>query len=117
MAYLKQTFNGVDLCIFQFEDDATLGRHSDCTFVIDDPTISAHHANIEKTPEGYRLVDQGSTNGIQVKGSKLKQVALENGLKFTLGTCQFEYMDELPSDLAKTLKIKKSWIPGVYYTK
>ncbi|ACR14184.1 ATPase [Teredinibacter turnerae T7901] len=35
---------------------------------------------------------------------------------FTVGTHDFEFLVDLPTGLERTLKIKKSWIPGIYYT-
>lgn len=41
----------------------TVGRATDNTIVIDDPSVSGHHAQIAPGGEGYIFKDFGSTNG------------------------------------------------------
>lgn len=117
MAYLRHLVNGQTAGIFELGDRTSIGRHMSCNIVIDDPTISAEHAFIERHDVLYELTDLDSTNGVRVAGSPVNKVTLEDGVFFTLGTCDFQFHESLPTDLDKTLKIKKSWIPGVYYTK
>ncbi len=116
MAYIKQYIHGETLNVFEFDGPMTIGRGADCDIVVDDPTISGLHARIEKRPDGLYLVDQNSTNGCMVLEQKLTEFKLLPGTAFRLGTCEFEFLEHLPNELEKTLKIKKSWIPGVYYT-
>jgi pSer/pThr/pTyr-binding forkhead associated (FHA) protein len=41
----------------------TFGRHDTATVVLTDPYASDFHARIESDDDGWRLVDEGSTNG------------------------------------------------------
>lgn len=117
MAYLKHLYNGSIVSVYELGETAIIGRQTDCNIRVEDATVSGHHARVEKTAgQGWRLVDLGSTNGVFVNGKSVSECELEAGTEFTLGTHAFEFHIELPSQLDQTLKIKKSWIPGIYYT-
>jgi len=116
MAYLRHLINGGTVTIYELGDSCLLGRSNECPVKIDDPTVSGVHARIERISNGWRMVDLNSTNGIFANGVKVEEVLLEAGVVVTIGTHEFELLPKLPNNLEKTLKIKKSWIPGVYYT-
>ena len=116
MAYLRHSYNGDTLTLIELAGDALIGRHTDCDIIIDDPTVSARHAHLHEIDGGYLIEDLLSTNGVKVEGELVQKTFLREGNIFELGTHAFEYLAHLPTDLAKTLKIKKSWIPGLYYT-
>ena len=47
----------------------TIGRRSDCDVVIEDATVSRHHARLRRRPSGTWLVeDLHSKNGTAVNG-------------------------------------------------
>jgi len=117
MAYLRHYINGSVVSIYEIKDSLIIGRHPHCNISIDDPTISARHAELQVDTGRCELIDLQSTNGVRIDGEKVSQVSLENRNLFALGTHEFEFLLEIPNDLDKTLKIKKSWIPGVYFTK
>jgi pSer/pThr/pTyr-binding forkhead associated (FHA) protein len=58
------------------EDLITIGRAPDNTIVIDDPSVSSHHAQLELSGEVYRLKDLESTNGTRVNGIPVTETAL-----------------------------------------
>lgn len=118
MSYLRQIANGRTSSVHELVGRTAIGRRPDCNIVIDDPTVSALHAWLDLRGEIYWLSDAGSTNGVRFGGHLLNEpVPLKDGDIFSLGTCDFQLLEQLPTDLHKTLKIKKSWLPGVYYTK
>lgn len=117
MAYLRHYWNGNVVSMYEIKDTVSLGRHPKCNITVDDPTISSSHARLTLTSDSCELEDIDSTNGILLKGEKIKGATLSSGAIFSIGTHEFEYLQEIPSDLDKTLEIKKSWIPGVYFTK
>lgn len=117
MPYLRHSCNGETLTVIELGEQAVIGRHKQCDVIIDDPTISARHVRIVRTSEGYSVHDLDSTNGVRFDGDLVAQATLTEGSIFVLGTHAFQFLAHLPTDLDKTLKIKKSWIPGVYYTK
>lgn len=50
-----------------------LGRTSNNDIVIPDPTVSAHHASIERTSQGIILRDLDSRNGTYLRGSRVRE--------------------------------------------
>lgn len=117
MAYLKHLYNGSIVSVYELGDSTVIGRHADCNIRVEDATVSGQHARLEKSGDHiWRLVDLGSTNGVFVNGTNVAEFTLQNGTEFTLGTHAFEFHIEMPAQLDQTLKIKKSWIPGIYYT-
>jgi pSer/pThr/pTyr-binding forkhead associated (FHA) protein len=100
-----------------------IGRDPDSDIYIDDAVVSAEHAVIEAKestdPEGtpeYYLKDLKSTNGTFVNGKKISRIRLQNNDMIRVGWNNFKFIEETKKDPAKTTKIHKSWIPGVYYT-
>jgi predicted component of type VI protein secretion system len=58
------------------EDLVTIGRAPDNMIVIDDPSISSRHAQLELSGEIYRLKDLESTNGTRVNGIPITETVL-----------------------------------------
>lgn len=117
MAYLRHYLNGNIVTIYEIKDTLVIGRHPNCNITIDDPTVSGEHAELIVGERTCELQDKDSTNGVRVKGEQISKTVIEAGTLFSIGTHEFEYLLEIPNDLDKTLKIKKSWIPGVYFAK
>ncbi len=63
----------------------TLGRSEKNDLVLDDLNTSRFHAVLEQTPEGYKIADQNSLNGIYVDDRRVRQALLEDGTKVRLG--------------------------------
>jgi len=116
MAFVKHRFQGDTQSIYELGSSTLIGRSVDNQIVINDPTVSACHAKIVQQGEVFFLSDQKSTNGILIGGQKVTECEMVPGLIFVLGAHEFEFLMEVPKDFEQTLKIKKSWIPGVYYT-
>jgi FHA domain/Protein of unknown function (DUF3662) len=62
-----------------------IGRSRDCDLTLDDPNISRRHAEIRLEEGAYWVVDLGSTNGIEVNGSRVERAELEHGDLIVLG--------------------------------
>jgi pSer/pThr/pTyr-binding forkhead associated (FHA) protein len=54
----------------------TIGRAPDNMIVIDDPSVSGRHAQLQLAGEVYRLRDLESTNGTRVNGIPVREAAL-----------------------------------------
>lgn len=117
MAYIKQRLNGDTVNVYELAKTVVIGRHLSCHIVVEDPTVSAKHAQLTQGGNGYEISDLGSTNGVLIGKERVTRRSLRNGDLFVIGTHEFEYLAEMPTDLDQTLRIKKSWIPGVYYTR
>lgn len=112
---------------FRIMDKRTLiGRRVECDITIDDISVSGEHAalEIEDSVEydgefNYYINDLGSTNGSFVNEMEAKRQRLKHNDIIRIGWINFKFYDEAKEDhvLEKTSKIKKSWIPGVFYGK
>ena len=123
MAMLLLMVDGVATHKFGLDNPVTrIGRSPDNEIHVDDPLVSGQHAVIEvggddKQPS-FVLRDLDSTNGSFVNDEKVsgtRNLVPNDLLRF--GLHQFKFIDDQKIELDKTKKIKKSWIPGVYYTK
>jgi hypothetical protein len=54
------------------DDEYTIGRESSNTVVLKDASISAKHAVLTRTPEGWAILDLASRNGTFVNGEPVK---------------------------------------------
>ena len=108
------------------ETAVTIGRRKNNTIVIDDELISKDHAVIEKEKLGdgnelyrYTIRDLGSTNGTYVNDERIESASLWNGDLIRMGMSFFLFVDQdlAEQDFSSTTELRKSWIPGVYYTK
>ncbi|MGH3442416.1 MAG: FHA domain-containing protein [Nitriliruptorales bacterium] len=58
--------------VFRLQDEeATVGRRSDCTYVIDDPRVSRLHAALKHEAGTFVLTDLGSSGGTKVNGEEV----------------------------------------------
>ena len=62
-----------------------IGRDASCEIVLDERTVSRVHAEIRREGGKDRLVDMGSTNGIQVNYRGVKDHFLQNEDRITIG--------------------------------
>jgi pSer/pThr/pTyr-binding forkhead associated (FHA) protein len=123
MAMIIQTVDGVVSNKFEIKPPALkLGRTAENQVQIDDLAVSNVHAQIicEIDRRGetiYFLEDLGSTNGSYINDKKIKKQQLHHNDSLRIGWNIFKFIDENEVNLEKTSKIKKSWIPGIYYTR
>lgn len=55
------------------DSEYTIGRGTDNTIVIQDGSISSHHARVQRTPEGFLIEDLQSRNGTFVNGERVAE--------------------------------------------
>jgi len=85
--------DGVDVITHDLIGDLIrIGRAPSNDIVIDDPTVSAQHALMTKSPSGCRLKDVGSTNGTQINGISITDAELKDGaeIRFSYVTGVFQ---------------------------
>ncbi len=125
MAIVVQLHEGVAINKFKLDDKPILriGRDPDSDIFIDNAVVSAAHAVIEvkDNPESngapeYYIKDLNSTNSTFVNGKKISHHKLQHNDMIRVGWNNFKFLDEVEGNPDKTSKIRKSWIPGVYYT-
>jgi hypothetical protein len=71
-----------------------LGRSKDADLQLADPNASRRHAELRQEGATYWLIDLDSTNGIEVKGKRVKRAKLEDGMRFTIGSTEITFVRE-----------------------
>jgi FHA domain/Zinc-ribbon containing domain len=62
-----------------------IGRSLAADLRFDDPTVSRRHALIVRQPDGVRLLDDRSLNGVFVNGARVEGKALQDGDEIIVG--------------------------------
>ena len=68
-----------------------MGRAPQCGLVLDDPSVSALHAEARGTSEGVHLVDLNSRNGTFVGGNRVVDLYLNTPTEFTCGSRRLRF--------------------------
>ena len=73
---------------FVVEEEATIGRSSECEVQLADTELSRRHATVRRTADGWELEDLGSRNGTRVDGAVVREakLALREGAVIELGS-------------------------------
>jgi predicted component of type VI protein secretion system len=77
------------------DEAITIGRGADNTIVVNDPSISTHHAQLLLEGDTYRLKDLDSTNGTRVNGKPVTETVLrlEDRIRFGAAEARYESSD------------------------
>jgi hypothetical protein len=73
------------------DQPAVIGRLPDCAVPLSDPQSSRQHAEVRRGPDGFRVVDLGSTNGTTVNGSVVGEQLLRDGDVIGVGNTAIRY--------------------------
>ena len=71
MPYIVVNSERQDTDCRQLDDALVIGRAPDCQVAVRDILLSRRHCRIEKSPQGWLLIDLNSKNGTVVNGEKL----------------------------------------------
>lgn len=69
-----------------------LGRHGQATVVLDDVSVSRHHAEIRPRSDGYWIVDVGSLNGTYVNRIRVEEARLKDGDEIQIGLFKLHFL-------------------------
>jgi hypothetical protein len=84
--------DGKDDKVFALRHDTnTIGRHPKSEIELPFTEISRRHAEIRLGPEGFRIVDLKSNNGVFVNGQKVQEQVLADGDLIQIGTQSLRY--------------------------
>jgi pSer/pThr/pTyr-binding forkhead associated (FHA) protein/DNA-directed RNA polymerase subunit RPC12/RpoP len=75
-----------------------IGRSLVADVRFDDPTVSRRHALIVRHPDGVRLLDDRSLNGVFVNGARVDGKALQDGDEIIVGRYRLSFLS-VPGDL------------------
>jgi Nif-specific regulatory protein len=79
-------------------EEVVLGRDPSCGVCLPDATLSRRHAAIARTPEGWRIRDLGSLNGLRVNGLSTADQLLTAGDRIELGSSVLVFRTEPPAN-------------------
>ncbi len=68
-----------------------IGRDPQATMPLNAPTISWHHAQIDRAGSAHTITDLNSTNGTFVNGARVRQQALRPGDVIQIGPYKLDY--------------------------
>jgi pSer/pThr/pTyr-binding forkhead associated (FHA) protein len=69
-----------------------IGRSLAADLRFDDPTVSRRHALIVRSPDGVRLLDDRSLNGVYVNGARIDGRVLEDGDEIIVGRYRLTFL-------------------------
>jgi pSer/pThr/pTyr-binding forkhead associated (FHA) protein len=70
-----------------------VGREDACDIVLQDPTVSSRHAEINVRPEGCTITNLMSTNGTRVNGEEVQNATLADGDVLRFGRVAMVFKD------------------------
>lgn len=90
--------DGEELRVFPLERAWTrIGRALAAEIRFDDPTVSRRHALVACGPDGVRVLDDRSLNGVYVNGERVPFKALEDGDEIVVGRHRLVFVDGAPT--------------------
>ena len=74
-----------------------VGRSLAADIRFDDPTVSRRHALIVRQPDGVRVLDDRSLNGVFVNGERIEWHVLRDGDELVVGRHRLHFVDSRPT--------------------
>jgi hypothetical protein len=74
-----------------------LGRSREADVRVADVNVSRRHAELRQEGATYWIVDLGSTNGLEVNGTRVDRARLRDGDRITVGATEVVFGRSLPS--------------------
>ena len=105
MAFLATNSNGeANPTRFELvEIETTIGRHPECTIVVDAGAVSRYHAKVMQKPEGFTVEDSGSRNGTFLNGQLLTgPQMLREGDKIRISEVELVFQGDQVPEFART---------------
>jgi predicted RNA-binding Zn-ribbon protein involved in translation (DUF1610 family) len=83
-----------DIIAFALQREWTrIGRSLAADIRFDDPTVSRRHALIVRQPDGLRVLDDRSLNGVFVNGERVEWSTLANGDEVVIGRHHLHFVE------------------------
>ena len=95
--YLYFEENGEQRTVALTREWTRVGRSLAADVRFDDPTVSRRHALIVRHPDGVRLLDDRSLNGVFVNGARVDGKALQDGDEIIVGRYRLAFVS-VPAD-------------------
>jgi len=92
--YLAYRMADEDVKVFPVQREWTrIGRSLAADIRFDDPTVSRRHALIVRQPDGLRVLDDRSLNGVFVNGERVEWSTLADGDEIVSGRHHLHFID------------------------
>jgi pSer/pThr/pTyr-binding forkhead associated (FHA) protein/predicted RNA-binding Zn-ribbon protein involved in translation (DUF1610 family) len=92
--YLAYRSDRDDVVAFALQREWTrIGRSLAADIRFDDPTVSRRHALIVRQPDGLRVLDDRSLNGVFVNGERVEWSTLADGDEIVIGRHHLHFID------------------------
>jgi hypothetical protein len=92
--YLGYRSSGGEIVTFPLQREWTrIGRSLAADIRFDDPTVSRRHALIVRQPDGLRVLDDRSLNGVFVNGERVEWSTLADGDEIAIGRHHLHFID------------------------
>ena len=92
--YLAYRTDTDDVVAFTLQREWTrIGRSLAADIRFDDPTVSRRHALIVRQPDGLRVLDDRSLNGVFVNGERVEWSTLADGDEVVIGRHHLHFLD------------------------
>jgi transcriptional regulator with GAF, ATPase, and Fis domain len=82
----------------------TVGKAADNDLVLTDDTVSRHHCEIVRAPDGLHVRDLDSTNGTKIDGTRIREAMVQPGSVLKVGEVEIQFrpsvqkVEVLPSE-------------------
>jgi hypothetical protein len=90
--YLSFDYAGESRTFALAREWTRIGRSLAADVRFDDPTVSRRHALIVRQPDGVRVLDDRSLNGVFVNGERIEGQALRDGDEIIVGRYRLSYL-------------------------
>jgi FHA domain len=92
--YLAYRTDGHNRVAYALQREWTrIGRSLAADIRFDDPTVSRRHALIVRQPDGLRVLDDRSLNGVFVNGERVEWSTLADGDEVVIGRHHLHFVD------------------------
>lgn len=92
--YIAYRSGEADVLAFALQREWTrIGRSLAADIRFDDPTVSRRHALIVRQPDGLRVLDDRSLNGVFVNGERVEWSTLADGDEIVIGRHHLHFVD------------------------
>jgi len=78
-------------------DSMRIGRSLSADLRFEDPTVSRRHAVLVREPDGVRVLDDRSLNGVFVNGKRVASQPLRDGDEILIGRYRLRFVDRAPA--------------------
>jgi transcriptional regulator with PAS, ATPase and Fis domain len=79
-----------------------VGRSQRCALILDDPTVSKVHAEVQATPRGVRVVDLNSLNGTFIGEASIAEAYMTGVCEFRCGAKRLRFVAEAAREVRIT---------------